>query len=414
MNNFYNNNTLQIRLHGHTHSQFEATRGIRQGCPLSPLIFAIATDSLLRIINKKLPQAHMRTFADDTATVIPSWTKNSKKLHKLMSTYSNITTMDINLTKTIAIALGDHPPDTTTENTPQYTWATEGRYLGFMVGPTAIESSWKTPIERYNQKLREWPWSKIGLHLSIRIYNIFILPTLLFVAQLTHPTQEAFQNESKAQAKLAPGPRTWCQMQELHHLKDLHATVEARALDTNAKATMLRTAIWENHAQGGLQLEHMAKEMEKALQKSPHFGRAVKHIQWHKSHFCTTLHNHKKNMATLGLTEHNLRNTITNNTPLPLDKKTRQIQTNHTTAHPQNTKRTLHIQHARKNPDAPCTLASKGMASYSCRQVHEQLAEHHEKPRTKSQPHVLAHGASQMVHQRALRTKTPQPLYDGL
>ena len=72
MTNFYNNNTLQIRLNGHTHSQFEATRGIRQGCPLSPLIFAIATDSLLRIINKKLPQAHMRTFADDTAAVIPS------------------------------------------------------------------------------------------------------------------------------------------------------------------------------------------------------------------------------------------------------------------------------------------------------------------------------------------------------
>ena len=135
----------------------------------------------------------------------------------------------------------------------------------------------------------EWPWSKIGLHLSIRIYNIFILPTLLFVAQLTHPTQEAFQNESKAQAKLAPGPRVWCKMQELHHLKDLHATVEARALDTNAKATMLRTAIWENHTQGGLQLAQMTKEMEKALYYTPHVGRAAKHIQWHRSHFCTTL-----------------------------------------------------------------------------------------------------------------------------
>jgi hypothetical protein len=162
------------------------------------------------------------------------------------------------------------------------------------LGPTAIDSSWTTPIERYNQKLTEWPWSKIGLHLAIRIYNIFILPTLLFVAQLTHPTQEAFQNESKAQAKLAPGPRAWCRMQELHHLKDLHATVEARALDTNAKATMLRTAIWENHTQGGLQLEQRTKEMEKALQKSTHLGRAGKHLQWHKSHFCTTLHNHKK------------------------------------------------------------------------------------------------------------------------
>ena len=93
--------------------------------------------------------------------------------------------------------------------------------------------------------------------------------TPFFVAQLTHPTQEAFQTESKAQAKLAPGPRVWCRRQELHHLKDLHATVEARALDTNAKATMLRTAIWENHTQGGLQLARMTNDMEKALNYTP-------------------------------------------------------------------------------------------------------------------------------------------------
>ena len=247
--------------------------------------------------------------------------QHSKKLHKLMSTYSSITTMDINLTKTIAIALGDHTPDTTTEDTPQYTWATEGRYLGFMIGPTAIESSWNTPIERYNQKLMEWPWSKIGLHLSIRIYNIFILPTLLFVAQLTHPSQGALQTEQKAQAKMAPGPRVWCHMQELHHLKDLHATVETRDLGTNAKATMLRTAIWENHTQGGLQITRMTKELEKALHNTEHVGRAAKHSDWHKAHFGTTLHNHKTNMATSGLSEHNIRNSITNNTILPLDKK---------------------------------------------------------------------------------------------
>ncbi len=177
-------------------------------------------------------------------------------------------------------------------------------------------------MERYNQKLMEWPWSKIGLHLSIRIYNIFILPTLLFVAQLTHPTQEALQTEQKAQAKLAPGPRVWCQMQELHHLKDLHATVETRDLDTNAKATMLRTAIWENHSQGGLQTTRMTKELRKAIHDTQHIGRAAKHADWHRAHFGTTLHNHRTTMGNIGLTEDNIRTSITNNTPLPLDKKT--------------------------------------------------------------------------------------------
>ena len=91
MNNFHTNNTLHLRLHGQQHDPFEVTRGIRQGCPLSPLIFAIATDSLLRNINMKLPEAQLSAFADDTAAAIPSWNRHSKKLHKIMSTYSNIT-----------------------------------------------------------------------------------------------------------------------------------------------------------------------------------------------------------------------------------------------------------------------------------------------------------------------------------
>ena len=81
------------------------------------------------------------------------------------------------------------------------------------------------------------------------------------MAQLTHPTKEALLAEKEAQAKLAPGPRNWCRMEELHHLKDLDAQVEARALDHNSQATMLRTAIWENHNQVGLQHRRLQQEL---------------------------------------------------------------------------------------------------------------------------------------------------------
>ena len=91
MNNFYRHNKLQIKLHGTKYGEFEATRGIRQGCPLSPLIFAIASDSLLRIIQHTMPHIHLRTFADDTA-LLTSWTTQGKKLHTIMTAYTCITT----------------------------------------------------------------------------------------------------------------------------------------------------------------------------------------------------------------------------------------------------------------------------------------------------------------------------------
>ena len=86
--------------------------------------------------------------------IIPSWKTHSKKLHTLMSSYSRITTMDINMAKTIAIHLGDTSNQPTPlASEPQHTWAQEGRYLGFMVGLAAVGTSWSTPITKFNQEL---------------------------------------------------------------------------------------------------------------------------------------------------------------------------------------------------------------------------------------------------------------------
>ena len=72
---FYRNNRVTVKIDNELHQGFTATRGIRQGCPLSPLIYAIATDSLVRHLETQLPGATARAFADDAAVAIPSWEK---------------------------------------------------------------------------------------------------------------------------------------------------------------------------------------------------------------------------------------------------------------------------------------------------------------------------------------------------
>ena len=158
----------------------------------------------------------------------------------------------------------------------------------------------------------------MGLHLSLTIYNIFVLPILTFVAQLQHSSRATLLAESKANTKIAPGPAACCSMADLQHLKNIHAHTEARNLTTTAHAAMLRTALWENHAQGGIQWTRMKQELIHAQQHSPHLGRAGKHHDWHNHHMATTLHNHKQQMATQNIDQHHIRQTLTKQAQLPL------------------------------------------------------------------------------------------------
>ena len=63
----YDNNRCEILINGETYLGFSMASGIRQGCPLSPLLFAAVADLLLRTLQKSPPHSSTRAFADDTA-----------------------------------------------------------------------------------------------------------------------------------------------------------------------------------------------------------------------------------------------------------------------------------------------------------------------------------------------------------
>ena len=112
--------------------------------------------------------------------------------------------------------------------------------------------------------------------MAIVAYNIYVLPTILSVAQLERPPKHVLDKEAVAVRRVAPGPGNWCSPADMHHGTDLGLATPLRPLAASCTAAMLRVHAYEAKGNDGIKWEEMANEFAAARRRCRRDGRLVR------------------------------------------------------------------------------------------------------------------------------------------
>ena len=289
---------------------FDMTSGIRQGCPLSPLIFAVCMDLLLRRLQQLLGDDYVqRAFADDVGLILGDAEGQLPTLVKALQQFEAISRMQVNIKKTVGVPLWpeteENAKDLLQKVAPEWRALPIQKsaiYLGCLIGPDKAGKEWEKALAKYQLRARGWQWASLGLHFAAMIYNTYVLSVLSFTAQVARVTKEIKHVEALCLRLVAPGPFAWASPQDLWHLEQHFGMPKSlSSLATLAAAAKLRLVSNDNLQEGGMRLSAMTAKVKEAHLRLEFPLRTAWLEQWRQDAIPTVLEENRTELRARGI-----------------------------------------------------------------------------------------------------------------
>ena len=249
-----------ISCQGGRYDGFPIRSGRRQGCPLSPLLFAVVADLLLRKLTAQFPEDTIRAFADDTAVIIQYWWQSADQMREIFAEFARISGLELNLPKTVIVPLWltslqdlRSAIERTLHGWGGVNVADYGIYLGFAEGPGKRHHTWEKAVQKYKDRAELWGKQGTGLFYATTAYNTYVITVLSFIGQLENPPEAVLEAEKSALRRIASGPGNWILPSDLQHLSECYGqAMSFNGIETSAWSAQVRTALLEDKKMEGL------------------------------------------------------------------------------------------------------------------------------------------------------------------
>jgi hypothetical protein len=241
-----------IMLNGEIFDGINMTSGIKQGCPASGSIFALALDPFIRYLLLQLPSPlHLTVaFADDIAIASRHLFKILPKILSAFRRLEVAAALQLNMKKVKIIPYWTGGKFETkrylTDSLPEMMEAEvclAGTLLGVLLGPEAAQHMLTPAATKYWHRALETRSLMTSFKHSLRHYAIFAFPVLSYVIQYAEVPPQVLAQEARALQLLTRAPWNSIPAEALQHLKDLHIAYEAPSIERTAMAATFRAAV---------------------------------------------------------------------------------------------------------------------------------------------------------------------------
>ena len=197
----YKNINSKLFINGRFSQNVEISRGVRQGCPLSPLLYVLFIEPIARYIHydnsivgfvvpgSKGKRVKLLQYADDATCVASSVSDVLQFIH-VFDLFKWATGASLNINKTCGLKLGSLASKSIPSN---ISWSESSiKITGVIFGShDAIERNWVEKIKLATKRLNLWKNRYLSLIGKVTVINTLIYPIFFFVAPI-FPIPESF------------------------------------------------------------------------------------------------------------------------------------------------------------------------------------------------------------------------------